>query len=398
MFMSRQHSLRECWLARLYRRARARILWSRVRTINVGRLPIDVLELVFEACCELRFDAEGRRTLTIAARVCRVWHYLAMRHLYRGVYIASKHTANRLLVSLNKHPHLRPLVRDYYFAYPAFDRDVDFSLKEPFLPSFQEGICRLCPNLASEVHFERPWLETHRNRLEGLKQLTHLSIMHSSPEHWDISPSSIELPALRSLEVSRIVLYEQKIEWFRMPRLRRLSLIQASIPHSMKLSLPDHSPLVHTIEIISCSFYVVRDLFDPKSGPLLPFRNSLERLTLKAYTESSGLPRPPACRSLGFLGGLKQLCFPFLWFATGNIDSYPPNLIEFALIGRCRENYASYVPSGCDKLRNLFVCREENGLRKLKRVIAAVAYKERIDFEYKKINCKLDVDSMNSPW
>ena len=116
----RSRALRESRLAKLYRSVRARILCSPVQAtqVNVRQLPIDALELIFEACCGMRFDADGRRTLAIAARVCRVWHCPAMRHLYRGVYIASKHTANRLQVSLNNHPHLRPLVKDFLFAFP----------------------------------------------------------------------------------------------------------------------------------------------------------------------------------------------------------------------------------------------------------------------------------------
>lgn len=183
--------------------------------------------------------------------------------------------------------------------------------------------------------------------------------------------SSVEFPVLQQLyiDVSWRMFSEEPesdiTQWFRMPQLRRLSVCNFKIMRWQKLTFPEHSPLINTIELMTGDYGRLNNFFDPIASPLLPYAKTLESLTITAK-ELGGKEThcinlgilPMSCRCnwqgvwfLAFLKTLVELCVPFRSFAKAMIISYPPLLRDLILVGCLRDHY--FEPEMVVKLTSL---------------------------------------------
>ncbi|KAL5531391.1 hypothetical protein ACEPAG_4268 [Sanghuangporus baumii] len=361
---------------RLLNKLHSRIRRGPRQILNVGwdcGLPEDILELIFHSLLELGNDPQNsdlvQLSLYNADRTCWTWHEIGTKYLYRVIHLSSTSALRKLVTALDENEQLRPLVHQFCFNFPAFvSHNADFYDTEDSFPD-EKKIYELCPNLSYK---QIPWsssLETTEGDF-GVAHLTHLELFGPKSmfsERWAIPPTSVELPVLQSLSVGFTTFIHTKgrFQWFRMPQLRRLSVTSLDLMGTHPFELPKHSPLIDTIELLSCSYSIFYDFFNPYESPLLPYAKTLTRLTIIG-TYFGRIDN----WSLGFLEGLKVLCLPFIFFANMNIKNYPPNLVDLAVIGSIRNSFKEDIIDlwkGCYALERALNPRKEK-LRKLKRL------------------------------
>ncbi|KAI5119150.1 hypothetical protein M0805_005229 [Coniferiporia weirii] len=341
-------------------------------------LPVEILERIFdqiiderEACpARLIFTRETLQpTLRSLALVCHVWHDVVSGHLYKEIYISSTKALASLANALTKYPHLPPLVEQFYFSSKIYASGDALNVYTALDAWHANRIYKLCPNL-SALFNTRPWkkplpadddlafnaLKFDRSRIESLTHLE-LSLPNKALFGGRMAfSSSITFPALQVLFVGDSWRsYECEDEsvgnspqWFKMPQLRRLCLVRCKVKYRQKLTFPEHSPLLHTLELIDGDYSKVPNMFDPYTSPLLPFAKSLETLTITARgigkdSPFFGVPRgllgnfARAERavhkwSCDFLENLSELCVPFHNYAAQDEVEYPDSLKHLILV------------------------------------------------------------------
>ncbi|EJC99154.1 uncharacterized protein FOMMEDRAFT_31263 [Fomitiporia mediterranea MF3/22] len=377
-------------------------------------LPVEVLEQIFgyllderDACPTRVMFIRGtfQPTLRAAALVCRGWHDVVTKHLYNEIYLSSTKALELLTDTLVKYKYLRPLVHHFHFSSKVYASGNAQMLYTAMDIYSLRKIHEICPNLKLLVK-AKPWMKAlpadDDLAFRALKfdraqidKLTHLELAMPNGAIFGGRmgfSSSIEFPALQELYITeswRNYYDDTDLntpQWFRMPQLRRLSLLGVKVHKWQTLTFPEHSPLINTIEFLKGDYENVTNFFDPLTSPLLPYRKTLESLTITAK-QVTEVTFPKTFRwielldpyiqseskwSLAFLENLVELCLPFRSFARIEITSYPPHLKELVLSGYLWELFeedTDDIKCGGDNLEKLVKVRQAGRyLRELKRI------------------------------
>ncbi|KAL5531387.1 hypothetical protein ACEPAG_4264 [Sanghuangporus baumii] len=384
----------------------------------------DVLDYIFRLFLYER-DIQGDRvaftrytlqpTLRAASNVCRFWYDVATNHLYREIYLSSRNAAIRLTRSLDENSHLRPLVRQYYLSFPLSLSSRDVSIDRRSVPKDcfnEETLYKLCPRLLGvRQRVEKISLLSRLIKLD-IRHITHLELAGQgivTNEGWIFFPPSIELPILQSLTISSkknrtVCVWNERLQWFRMPQLRHLRLSGPAPLGWRRFTLPEHSPFINTLEFIDVKSRIIRDLFDTYDNPLDPVKKTLEVLTITCLDPTKWLCER-ASRSLRFLENLKELSISFHLFAVAplDIEALPPRLTKLAIVGEEGFSYCVELNllAGLFRLcRVLWLRREKASLMDLRHVELQVKDVEKHQFLFHdtpgldlKLGCKWHYDS-----